>query len=240
MIVGLVLAQIDKARLGLNNVSNIKDKITSPRTPNSTDDLTKGFGLRSLWIDPTARKAYICVKADKNAAVWLEIGKVGGGGGISIDDFNTLFAGKTTTSLNEGTRLYHTAERVASHPDVQQAKSIVTKLGVPSVHTLTTNGAGWQTVAYLPTIANTSYMVEVKIVAKRTDLMTQSGAYSISALYRNTDGVLYHTVKDKLELEEVIAWDATTSKSDANITIDVKGELNKIINWKAYVTIYSV
>ena len=46
-------------------------------------------------------------------------------------------------------------------------------------------------------------------------------------------------LKDKLELEEVLAWDVNTSVSGTNITIDVRGETNKIIKWKAYVTIYS-
>lgn len=235
-----VLSKIDKRTLGLGNVANIKDMITSPRNPNANDDKTKGYGLRSIWIDSDQNKAFICVQDDERAAVWKELGVIGGGGAITQADFDSFFSRKTTSDLAEGDNLYHDNDKIALHPDIQLTKSIAIKLGTPSVHTIDTSSGSWTTIAYLATQNNISYMIEARIVAKRVDQLVESAAYTITGMYRNTNNTLHHNVKDKLELEENSSWNVDTSSSENYITINVRGEVNKIITWKAYVMVYEV
>ena len=47
--------------------------------PAVTDDNTKGFRIRSVWINTTTPKAFICLDASTGAAVWTEITAADGG-----------------------------------------------------------------------------------------------------------------------------------------------------------------
>lgn len=239
-IADIAVASVTKNTIGLSKVSNIKDQLNGIRPPNSTDDASKDYSARSIWIDTSGPKAYICVRAQVNNAVWDEIAHDWGGEFVVEEDLDPWLATKTTSHITEGSRLYYTPERVTSHPDVSASKQTLSNFGVPSIYTMNSSSSAWVTIAYIPTVTGTAYMLDAKIVAKRIDQEGQAACYTTCGLYRNTGGVLSHTIKDKLELEEVLGWDITTGVSGTNMTIDVRGENGKIISWKAYVTIYAL
>ena len=80
---------LDKAVVGLPNVENLLNDFAATAAPTATDDSAHGYakGSRKVY----AGKAYTCVDATVNAAVWTE----GGGGDVTAAGNNT-FAGTNT------------------------------------------------------------------------------------------------------------------------------------------------
>lgn len=52
---------------------------TATRAPTATDDAADGFRLGWLWVDTTARVAYLLVDATAGAAVWLQLAVLAAG-----------------------------------------------------------------------------------------------------------------------------------------------------------------
>ena len=65
---------VSKSQVGLGNVPNLKVKLDGTAAPGVTADAAAGYGVGSAWIDTTADRAYVCVDATTNAAVWRQIG----------------------------------------------------------------------------------------------------------------------------------------------------------------------
>ncbi len=66
-----------KVGLSLDNVPNLKQKLDATTAPVATNDTTEGYAVGSKWIDVTADKAYFCLDATEDAAVWQEVGAGG-------------------------------------------------------------------------------------------------------------------------------------------------------------------
>jgi len=109
-----------------------------------------------------------------------------------------------------------------------------------TVATITTSDATLTTIAVIGTTSNTSYLIKVKIVARRTDTGTESAGYILNGVYRNNGGTLTLVGQDKTSIEDTQQWDVDLNTSGINMTIEVMGQGGKTINWKASYTVISV
>ena len=75
------------ASLGLGNIVNTKNKLDATAAPGGTNDTTEGYSVNSHWIDVTHDKAYICLDATEDNAVWIEVTQTAGGSSfVSLSD----------------------------------------------------------------------------------------------------------------------------------------------------------
>lgn len=68
-------------KTGAGAYEAIKSNLSASSAPGATDDSGEGYAVGSKWIDTTADKAYVCLDATEDAAVWTETTQSGGGGG---------------------------------------------------------------------------------------------------------------------------------------------------------------
>lgn len=92
----------------------------------------------------------------------------------------------------------------------------------------------------IPTVSNQTYLIKTTIVARRTDSDSESAGYILNALFKNINGTITQIgITDRLEFEDVPAWDALLTISETNILITVTGEVAKTIQWKSVTTTVS-
>ena len=134
----------------------------------------------------------------------LEIRNLNGGDGISLD-INNDCVNITNTDPGSGT-----------------------------MDTVTTANNVLTTITTIPTNTDTTYFIDARLVARRTDSGTESAGYKLYATYRNNGGVLSQVGSDDLLSQEDSAqWDVETVISGTNILIQVMGQNGKTIDWKS-------
>lgn len=87
---GELLLTNDQHRLyagssGGNRLLGVLDKIDATTAPTVNDDAGDGFSVRSLWVDVTNDKTYICVDSTVGAAVWQQVSGTGVGTVTSVN-----------------------------------------------------------------------------------------------------------------------------------------------------------
>lgn len=100
-------------------------------------------------------------------------------------------------------------------------------------NTVTTNSGTSAVIATISTTNNTTYVLQVTIVARRTDAGNESAGYVFNDLFRNNTNALTKVTEDKLSMEDALPWDVSITVSGTNILINVIGEASKTINWKS-------
>ena len=68
---------VTKDQVGLGNVANLKCNLAATAAPTASDDSADGYAVGSSWFDVTNDKAYLCLDATADAAVWQELGAEG-------------------------------------------------------------------------------------------------------------------------------------------------------------------
>ncbi len=63
---------VTKAQVGLSEVPNLKQNLTSNNNPTNSDDNTLGYAVGSVWINVAARKSFICLNSGTGVATWIE------------------------------------------------------------------------------------------------------------------------------------------------------------------------
>lgn len=100
-------------------------------------------------------------------------------------------------------------------------------------NTVTTTSGTSAVIVTIATTNNTSYILQVTLIARRTDAGTESAGYVFNTLFRNNTNALTKVTEDKLSLEDALPWDVTITATGTNILINVTGEAGKTINWKS-------
>jgi hypothetical protein len=76
-------------------------KLNATTAPTATDDNTLGYGVGSEWIDTTNDRAYLCLDATTNTAVWLDLGAASGGGSWQPKDADLTAIAALTSAANK-------------------------------------------------------------------------------------------------------------------------------------------
>ena len=71
-------------------MQNILDNLTATTAPTAIADSAAGYSVGSLWIDVAHGKAYTCVDATANAAIWTE-------GGVTLAGDNAFLGANSFT-----------------------------------------------------------------------------------------------------------------------------------------------
>jgi hypothetical protein len=79
-------------KTGEETYEAIKSNLAASAAPTAANDSGEGYAVGSLWIDTTADKAYQCLDATENAAVWTEITQAGGTTIDELDDIGDVNA----------------------------------------------------------------------------------------------------------------------------------------------------
>lgn len=147
---------------------------------------------------------------------------------------NTLTA-IAATSIADGTVSNAEYQRLAGVTSSiqQQFSQLRTEASV------TTADANVTTIVSIPTASNTSYTLEVTLVARRST-GSQSAGFKLTGVYRNNGGVLTLLPRDRLSIEDDINWNADLSVSGTNMTVQVTGLAATTIFWKCSYTFVSV
>ncbi|MFS8160383.1 MAG: hypothetical protein ACMG6E_09300, partial [Candidatus Roizmanbacteria bacterium] len=153
----------EKDARDFSDVKNNDDTLVNPQT---TDDSSKGYGRRSIWINRQNDTAYICVDSTRNHAIWIPVGggnssasstgqSLGTGAAIYKETtsdtlkFKSLIAGdriNITTSGDEVTIAVAANQSVGD--DFQdQIDAINALLSQQSQSTTTTSNASWAQIA---------------------------------------------------------------------------------------------
>jgi hypothetical protein len=151
--------------------------------------------------------------ADANivTAAGINATKLGNG-----DVTNTQLSYLNTTTSNIQTQINNCA---------QQSVSGFTQASV------TTTTAATTTIATISTASNTTYGINISVVARRTDSGTQSGYFVLNEAFRNNSGVLTQIGEDRLAIADNNAWTVTATISGTNIIISVIGATSATVNW---------
>jgi hypothetical protein len=96
------------------------------------------------------------------------------------------------------------------------------------------------TIATIATVATTTYLVDAKFTARRTDVAGTSAGYIYSSTFRNVAGVLTKIAQTKDSHEDVAAWDVNAAVSGTNIILTVTGATGSTINWKVNYSVMTV
>jgi len=112
----------------------------------------------------------------------------------------------------------------------------------PIVANVSSTGANTVTLIDISTVVNKAYYIECQVVAKRTDVLGEVGAYDIQCLFINVNGVVTKTADDKLDISTDWPWYvcSTVSESGTDILITATGEAAKQILWRAVCNINMV
>jgi len=129
---------------------------------------------------------------------------------------------------------------------------------------MTTNGSGLIGFSYVPllkvgtvettdatplvisnlttaTTNNTVYLVEAKVVARRSDDGTEGAGFIVRGTYRNNAGTLTEIGTDTMYVgEEGSTWSVIMGVDGTNITITVTGQAAKTIQWGGNVNVTSI
>lgn len=107
-------------------------------------------------------------------------------------------------------------------------------LNSPTVLSVVTTDDTDTVSASIPTINDNTYLLNIEVIAQRTDAGTESAVYFVKAGYRNNAGTVTRIglSDNKIEFEDDALWDVVTTVSGTNIDIVVKGALFKTVNWK--------
>ena len=99
---------------------------------------------------------------------------------------------------------------------------------------VTTTNSTFTTISTIGSSTDTTYLLDIKIVAKRTDSGTESAGYFIKVCFRNNGGTLTKVSEDVTGLEEMSSkfWDVQAIISGTDILVQVRGETSKTIAWK--------
>jgi len=154
---------------------------------------------------------------------------------------DTLFTlqddGDTTKQLQfELSDITTATTRILTAPDADGVISIRDNVYKNTVQT-TNNTA--TTITTIPTVSNTGYLVETRIVSRRVSgtgagANGDSGAYIRTALIKNVGGtVTIVTIQSTFTAEDIAAHNVTITNSGTDILINVIGTNNNTVDWKA-------
>jgi len=133
----------------------------------------------------------------------------------------------------DNTQNYAVWTRVISQPIYYQQ---------PIVSNVSSSGANAVTLIDITTVTNKAYYIDCQIVAKRSDVLGEVGAYNIQSLFINVNGVVTKTADDKLDISTDWPWyvSSTVSESGTDILITATGESTKQILWRTLCNINMV
>jgi len=103
---------VTKDQVGLGDVANLKCNLAATAAPTTGDDSADGYAVGSSWFDVTNDKAYLCLDATVDAAVWQEVG-AGSGGASTLHDLTDV----DDTGKANGDRLTYNATTSKWEPE---------------------------------------------------------------------------------------------------------------------------
>lgn len=110
--------------------------------------------------------------------------------------------------------------------------------------TVNTTDATVTTLQTIATASDTSYLVESRIVGRRTGggagSADDTAAYFIRALYKNVAGTLSVNIMSTDTYEDQSAWDAALTTSSTNIIVQVTGAVSNNVTWTTTTTVNKV
>jgi len=153
-------------------------------------------------------------------------------GSIWIND-SVLQASNNIFICLDNTANYAVWTRMISQPIYYQQ---------PIVSNVSSTGANTVTLIDIATVVNKAYYVDCQVVAKRTDVLGEVGAYDIQCLFINVNGVVTKTADDKLDISTDWPWyvSSCVSESGTDILITATGEAAKQILWRTLCNINMV
>ena len=105
----LLVWRYDGSQYQISGETGALQNISATVAPTTTDDITKGYEVGSIWSDTTADHAYICTDSTTSTAVWLQLDGGGGGSGdvvgqaSSVDSEIALFSGTGGKTIKRAT-----------------------------------------------------------------------------------------------------------------------------------------
>jgi len=103
---------------------------------------------------------------------------------------------------------------------------------VLNIDTITTTDATITTISTISTSNDTVYLVESRIVARRTDAGTEGATFCIKGSFRNDGGTLTKLGDDLKYSPDTTNWTVVINTSGTDIIVQVTGEASKTVNWK--------
>lgn len=214
---GLTLNSSSGLHLGQPNSINFLSAATAPRTVNF-QDATGTVVLRDT-TDILTNKTLTSTTNNITA--------------------NSLLSSTTTINISSANSPTVGQVLTANSPT---SASWVSPSGNPgstgSSGTITTTNATPALIQSIPTANNTSYLINSKICARRTDSGSESGGYILNCVFKR--GVTTATLTkvgstDLLSIEDDPTWNVICSANTTTgmIEIHVVGALAKTINWQS-------
>jgi len=109
-------------------------------------------------------------------------------------------------------------------------------------NTITTNNNAWTTIATIALANNTAYLIDVDIIARRTDAADRAGYVRRAIAYREAAGVATLQGSDDASLtrESDGTWDSRIGVSGNNVIVEIRGGAGASVNWKSRYKLTSV
>jgi len=100
--------------------------------------------------------------------------------------------------------------------------------------TVQTTTATTATISTIATATDTTYLLDVLIVARMSNnTEDESAGYSLKATYRNVAGTVTQVgTDDILSQEDSVQWKIETNISTTNVIVQVTGQTSKNVEWK--------
>lgn len=95
-------------------------------------------------------------------------------------------------------------------------------------------------ISSVATTDSKAYLISATIIGNRTDMGNETCGYMLNSLFKNTKESVVKVGGEKVNFEEVIAWDSNFSINGNNVEIYVVGEQGKVIEWRCVYSIVKI
>lgn len=103
---------------------------------------------------------------------------------------------------------------------------------------LVTNGTTVTTLITIPTATNMSYMWEISVIGKRTDVgagFGNTGGWYYRSIYANVNGTVGKVGESKMYSSSDLTWNVVTTISGTNVLVQVQGSVGSTVSWNGTV-----
>jgi hypothetical protein len=103
------------------------------------------------------------------------------------------------------------------------------------INTVSTTDATLTTLATIPLLDDTVYMLEVTVAGRRTDAADRASYVRRASVFREATGVatLNGFVTSGFTRESDSTWNVSLTVSGNNVLVQVTGAVGKDVNWKS-------
>jgi len=229
------LSNIGSAAVGVTDAQTLTNKtLTSPKIETAINDGNGNELIKLSSVGGAVNEITVNNASSGNAPI------ISATGNDSNIDLNINPKGDGNIVL-DGMK-WPSSDGTASQVLGTNGEGVIGYYDVPtlSLNTTTTTNASTVTLITNETSTDTTYLVDINIVAKRTDSGSESAGFVIRGTFKNNSGTLTKVGEDKVYSRDDNEWDANITTSSTDIVVQVTGVTGKTINWKGSIKIISV